>query len=285
MVSVAASLPSLEKLSLHCISRSTLHAPELIGVYPYIPLVTGDDDIEDHPILGADLSLPSLLRIPTLRELKIQDTHLGDPRWAVTPTACRLQVLELGSCQHETEETNSAFIESIMSNIGPTVDEASLSTVIASETFAEPSATPLKHLRKLNISPFFPVDSVVDTMTNLSGSPIESVSVRCFEDDVVDVCSAVEDFLSLRVERGFYRNLTKIDVSVTPSDLSSAKSEDAKERADAAKRLQEFCNDLYLGGVVCDMPAAGVRCGESTKLHNQNASDNKKCPEPGTCRS
>jgi hypothetical protein len=181
-----------------------MHAPELVGVYPYIPLVFGDDDIDDHPLLGSELCLPSLLRIPSLRKLIIRDTHLGDPRWITTPTSCRLEVLELSGCALETEEVNSTFIERIMSTIGPTVDEASLSTAIADETFAQPSVTPLKRLRKLHISPFFPVDSVVDTMANLSGSPIESISVRCFEDDIVDVCSAVENFLSLRVERGIY---------------------------------------------------------------------------------
>lgn len=230
-----------------------MHAPELIGMPPYVPLVSGDNDIPSHPLLGEELALPSLLRIPTLRELRIHDTHLGDPLWTRTPSACDLEVLELGGCTHESDDVNSIFIERIMSTIGPTVDEASLSTAIAcNATFAEPAATPLKRLRKLRISPFFPVDSVVDTMTNLSGSPIESVFVRCFEDDVVDVCSAVEDFLSLRVERGFYRNLTSIDVSVTPSDLSTSSASDAEERADAAKRLQEFCTDLRLESSVCE---------------------------------
>lgn len=230
-----------------------MHATELVGVYPYVPLVSGDDDIDDHPLLGSELSLPSLLRIQSLRKLIIRDTHLGDPRWITTPTACRLEVLELGGCAYEAEDVNSTFIERIMSTIGPTVDEASLSTAIADETFAQPSATPLKRLRKLHISPFFPVDSVVDTMANLSGSPIETISVRCFEDDIVDVCSAVEDFLSLRVERGFYRNLTKIDVSVAAGDLSWAKGEEeAQERADAARHLQEFCSDLCIEGIVRD---------------------------------
>lgn len=235
-----------------------MHAPELVGTYPYVPLVLEDEDIDDHSLLGSELSLPSLLRIPTLRKLIILNTHLGDPRWMTTPTACRLEVLELGGCALETDDINSTFIERIMSTIGPTVDEASLSTAIADETFAQPSATPLKRLRKLHISPFFPVDSVVDTMANLSGSPIESISVRCFEDDIVDVCSAVEDFLSLRVERGFYNNLTRIDVSIATSDLSCAKPEDAQERADAAMRLQDFCSDLCIEGNVHDTSVSQV---------------------------
>lgn len=227
-----------------------MHAPELVGVYPYVPLVSGDDDVDKHRLLGSELYLPSLLRIPTLRKLIIRDTHLGDPRWVTTPASCRLEALELGSCAYETDDINSVFIQRIMSTIGPTVDEASLSTAIADETFARSSATPLKRLRKLHISPFFPVDSVVDTMANLSGSPIETISVRCFENDIVDVCQAVEDFLNLRVERGIYRSLTKIDVLVAASELRFVELDDAQERASAAKRLLDFCGDLHIEGFV-----------------------------------
>ncbi|KAK7042965.1 hypothetical protein VNI00_008702 [Paramarasmius palmivorus] len=74
VVSIAASLPKLERLSLDRVSRSAMHAPELRGAYPYVPLVLNDDDIPDHPTLGSDLYLPALLRIPTLRELTIR-TH------------------------------------------------------------------------------------------------------------------------------------------------------------------------------------------------------------------
>ncbi|KAF7969464.1 hypothetical protein HWV62_27315, partial [Athelia sp. TMB] len=251
IVSIAASLPALEELTLDRISRSILHASELVGAYPYIPIVTGDHDIVNHPNLGSDLSLPSLLRIPSLRKLVIRETHLGDPKWLTVPAACRLEELDLGSCPHETEDANSLFIERIMSTIGPSVNKASLSTAIADESFSQPSATPLKRLRKLHISPFFPVDSVVDTMSNLSGSPIESVSVRCFEDDVIDVCSAVEEFLNIRVERGpsFYRNLARVQVNVAHSNLGAGTPKDEPQRARAARRLQELCMDLQLESV------------------------------------
>lgn len=258
VVSIAASLPLLEELTLDRISRSTLHAPELAGKYPYIPIVSGDDDIVDHVKLGSNLSLPSLLLIQSLRKLTIRETHLGDPNWLNVIATCRLEVLDLGSCSHETEDQNSLFIERIMSTIGPSVNEASLSTAIANESFAQSSATPLKRLRKLHISPFFPVDSVVDTMNNLSGSPIESVSVRCFEDDIVDICEAVESFLSLRSERGpsFYRNLARVYVNIAESEMSYAAANEAPERALAAKRLQELCMDLQLESVVCGSPSS-----------------------------
>ncbi|KAG6884792.1 hypothetical protein C0993_008282 [Termitomyces sp. T159_Od127] len=252
VVSIALMTPSLEQLSLDRITRSKLHAPELEGMYPYVPLVLGDDDIPDHPIIGSELSLPSLLQIPTLKKLTIRDTHLGDNRWTTIPVACRLEVLDLGSCYHETEEFNRLCTERIMAAVGPTVDEFSLTTSVSDTVFSLPAATPLPRLRKLHISPFFPVDSVVDTMSNLAGSPIESLSMQCYEDDVVDVCSALEDFLSLRVERGpeFYKKLTRIDVSVTANDHSVSDAEEAEERLEATKRLQEYCHDLQLSSIV-----------------------------------
>lgn len=115
--------------------------------------------------------------------------------------------------------------------------------------FCRPLSTPLKRLRKLHITPFFPVDSIVDTMNNLCASPIETVSVDCVEDDVVDVCSAIEHFLNLRVERGpeFYPNLTEIELSVAANNPSAMELEDAPSCANATMRLQELCDDLRLG--------------------------------------
>ncbi|KAF7350500.1 hypothetical protein MVEN_01355600 [Mycena venus] len=197
VVSIAASVPDLRYLSLDRISRSTLHAPELVGQYPFVPLVRGDEDIPDHPVLGSELSLPSLLSIPSLRQLTIRDTHLGDPRWATAPVNCRLEMLDLGSCAHEPEDSNRLAIERIMSAVGPSLSSFSLATALSPSSFAAKTTTPLPRLRQLHISPFFPVDEVVDTMAALAGSPIEALSVQCFADDVADACGALERFLSL----------------------------------------------------------------------------------------
>ncbi|TFK67592.1 hypothetical protein BDN72DRAFT_960911 [Pluteus cervinus] len=264
VVSMAASLPCLQHLSLDRITRSKFHAPELEGVFPFVPVVINDDDLPDHPVLGSELSLPSLLRIPTLRELAVRDTHLGDHRWATTPIDCQLQILDLGSCYHETEEVNSVCTQRIMAAVGPTIDEFSLNTTVNDAVFARPSATPLQRLRKLHISPFFPVDSVVDTMSTLAGSPIESLSMQCYEDDVVDVCSALEEFLNLRVERGpdFYGNLSKINLSVTTTDDITPTSEEQEERLAAFRRLEDFCRDLKLSTAMehaVAVPGAGEK--------------------------
>lgn len=267
IVSIAASVPTLRHLSLDRITRSALHAPDLVGARPFVPVVKGDDDIPDHPVLGHELRLPSLLRLPTLKSLRIRDTHLGDPLWAITPVACSLQVLDLGSCCHESNDYNRLCTERIMGTIGHTVDECALNTALTAQTFthAKPDTPrPLKKLRKVHLTPLFPVENVVDTLATLSDSPVESLAVQCHEDDVIDMCSALEDFLSLRAERGqngFYQHLNEITVS-TVSDLADAldigvgarpdKSSMPEERlsgesADAVRRLREFCRDLRLG--------------------------------------
>lgn len=267
MVSIAASLSALEDLSLENVSRSKVHAADLEGCFD-IPIVCGDEDVPDHPLVGSELALPSLLKIPTLKKLCIRETHLGDERWITTPVACRLEVLDLGSYVNADEEFNSTCTQRIMSAVGPSVDEFSLSTVVSNnDLFAKPTETPLRRLRKLHISPFFPVDSVADTVSNLAGSPIETLSIQCFEDDVVDVCEALEGFLSLKVSRGpqFFDKLQRIDVTVAANQGLPADNDDEEERSEriaAAKRLQSFCHDLHLAnrlaGIIEEKPAPSM---------------------------
>ena len=156
-----------------------------------------------------------------------------------------------------------------MGTIGHTVDECALNTALTAQTFthAKPDTPrPLKKLRKVHLTPLFPVENVVDTLATLSDSPVESLAVQCHEDDVIDMCSALEDFLSLRAERGqngFFQHLNEITVS-TVSDLADAldigvgtvrpeksvvpeEERLSGESADAVRRLREFCRDLRLG--------------------------------------
>lgn len=240
------------------ISRSAVHAPELVGVYPYVPVVTGDETIPAHALLGSDLSLPSLLRIPTLKKLRFRDTHLGDRMWAMVPVCCSLEFLDLGGCYHETQDFNRICTERIVGSIGHTVNAFSLNTSISTETFSfeKPKETPLKKLRKIHLTPLFPVENVVDTLTTLSGSPIEELSVRCHEDDMDDMCSALEDFLSICVERkelDFYKQLAQIKLS-TVKDINDAAAYDDRSfrgtvvdvlaDGSAVQRIQEYLQDI-----------------------------------------
>ncbi|KAF6753669.1 hypothetical protein DFP72DRAFT_990646 [Ephemerocybe angulata] len=224
VVSIAASLQNLKVLSLDNISRSGCHADDLI-CNPDIPVLT------------------------------LRDTHLGDERWTMTPVTCRLEVLDLGSYVRTDEDFNSMCTQRIMSAVGPSVDEFSLATTVSDHLFAKPTDTPLQRLRKLHISPFFPVDSVVDTVSNLAGSPIEMLSLQCFEEDVVDVCGALEGFLSVRVERGplFFDKLKRIDITV------AANVDAAIQPTLAENEARSFCRDLRLSSAVLDAPAMDAK--------------------------
>jgi len=263
----------LERLTLEHVSRSTLHAAELVGVYPYIPLVAGDSDIPDHPYLGPDLYLPNLLRIPTLRHLSIRDTHLGDLRWASVPFSSSLKVLEVGTCYLESEEENGLWTERLLKAAGgPHLEELTLSTGVSlttdyynfeggPDTLPTP-AFPL--LRRLTFALAFPADLVVDTLSNLSGSPIETLHVQCYEDDVEDMCEALNEFLALRVELmasseadeedWFCDKLRRIDVSVIASPIadgdfpitSALGTPGGEWDMGAMGGLQDFCQDLEI---------------------------------------
>lgn len=109
-------------------------------------------------------------------------------------------------------------------------------------------------------------------MSSLAGSPIESLSVHCYEDDVIETCSALEEFLNIRLERTdtgapfhhsdssssskFYDKLTRIDVNVSSDESSPSSPEEKEEQIEATKRLFEYCADLKIQSGVA--PAKGV---------------------------
>ena len=151
------------------------------------------------------------------------------------------------------------------------MDEFSLATAISAECLASPEAeqAPLKRLRKIHLTPLFPVENVVDTLSALSDSPVEQLSVRCHEDDVVDMCSALEDFLNLRVEHGqtaLFEHLAEITVGAVADldekmDVTPVVSISG-DHAEAVKHLQDYCRDLHLATAAA--PAPGVKCASGS---------------------
>ena len=99
-----------------------------------------------------------------LRTLTIRDTHLGHEGWTTIPVTCRLQVLDIGSCYDGDEDLNTRRTERIVAAVGPTVDAFSLIAAVSDTIFSEGSVTRVQRLRKLHITPFSPVDNVVETM-------------------------------------------------------------------------------------------------------------------------
>ena len=274
VVSIALAIPRLQELTLDRIARSQIHSPDLLGTF--IPTVVGDGDIEDHPIIGSALSLPSLLQIPSLQQLRIRDTHLGDRRWADAPCLAPLSVLDLGSCCHVSPEVGRTHVEVIVKNIAGAspVNRLAIASGLEQIEFQH-STTPLKSLRHLELTSFFPIDCIVDTLSTLSGSPIETVAVQCFNDDIGDLCEALETFLNERVERGpdqFHQQLKQLFIALVPLEgdektagLSSAQLYEMleEEHRDAIKKLEDFCHDLGLGCGVLGIGAGDSCCASA----------------------
>lgn len=230
VVSLAASLPLLNHLSISGATRSALHAPDLVGVYPPVPLVTGDNDIPVHPILGNELSLPSLLKLTGLRTLSIKDTHLGDARWDTEQVCCQLERVDLMGCCEE------GWTERIMARVGRTVGEFGLSAPVKPA-----SVKGLASLKKLRIGEYFPVDDVAETLSGFADSPIERVEMKCFEEDVVDVCTELEGWLRGKGE-GFWHRLERVDVKVLESQYDE--EEEEEKMKEAMGKLMRVCGEL-----------------------------------------
>lgn len=261
VVAIALSVPQLEDLTLDRVARSSMHAPDLVGSYPYIPIVSGDEDIADHAMVGSSLCLPSILHIPTLRKLCIRDTHLADPLWETAVCTSPLVHLDLGSCYHGSPETSQIAVERIINNIGEhcNIDQLAVNTKLENTRYKD-SDTPLKSLRHLRLTAFFPIDDIVDTLVTLAGSPIETLCIQCYEDDITDVCSSIQEFLDLRVDRGpesLYPKLGEISISFVPieGDVGMPVSTEPSmsflcestldtEQIDDIIRFQKYCREL-----------------------------------------
>lgn len=253
VVSIAASVPYLERLTLDGITRSFVHAPELLAAYPFVPLVVGDEDVEPHPILGSDLSLPSLLRIPTLRKLQLMETHLGDPLWGTIPSSPRLEILDLGACAHVPPEFNMMCAERIINNLARSspIQELFISTPLQDGKFRDPLSTPLQSLHHIHLMPLLPVDCVVETLFTLSGSPIHTISVECYEEDAVEMCYALEAFLTMRsqqLDASFYPRLKAMNLHFVVLDPSFPMS----DHNEGLGRVKRLCAAMGLTG---EMPS------------------------------
>ena len=207
-----------------------MHAPELLAAYPFVPLVVGDEDIEPHPVLGSELSLPSLLRIPTLQWLKVSETHLGDRLWGTILPSSNIEVLDLGAYSLTDPEFNMVRTERIINNLArsSSIRELFVSTPLQDETFKSPFSTPLRSLEHVHLTPLLPVDRVVEVLFTLSGSPIHTISVEGYEEDAPEMCCALEDFLTLRLQQpevAFYQGLRVMNLNFVALDPSHPTSE------------------------------------------------------------
>lgn len=216
-VSLAFSLPRLEELSLIRITRSARHAPDLH--LSNVPTVQGDDDVPAHSLLGEELRLPQLLRLSSLKHLKIRDTHLGDPHWEGPSLdftdSSQLEVIDLGSCPHICPTKNETFAARILSRVPSSITSCSLSTSLPPLDMPSPSMTcssgqsspgpispisgmsPMPKLQTIHLTPLVPTSAINSTLSQpaLAGSPVHTLNCSFYPDDAADGCAALEAFL------------------------------------------------------------------------------------------
>ena len=225
--------------------------------YSTVPIVVGDEDIVppsramELGIRSGELRLPVLLMLRGLRRLKIRDTHMGDPMWCVEEgrvdggegegevkrkakhQLAPLEVLDLGSCAHESPAVNEQCTARILRRVPSTIKSFSLSTALPDvrtlvnskptekehqhhqqqqqQTDDDPATSPstsavvpthpvLPHLRTLHLTPLVPLSALQTTLAQptLAESPVHTLSVAFHPDDAGEGCEALVAFLGER---------------------------------------------------------------------------------------
>ncbi|KIK94531.1 hypothetical protein PAXRUDRAFT_827888 [Paxillus rubicundulus Ve08.2h10] len=195
-VSLAASLPSLSHLTLSRITRSAFHVDPCDVPYD-VPIVMNDFDIPAHPILGSDLALPSLLRLPSLQTVEICDTWLGcdtkiDLDGASTTHPALQKLVLTGSMYSSDAQRERQACTAWLRACGPSLGSFELGTSLAMPQETTPLATretarltplQLPHISHIHINASrILADDLSSTLDVLSPCAVESISIT-YEDE------------------------------------------------------------------------------------------------------
>ena len=112
--------------------------------------------------------------------------------------------------------------------------------------------------------PLLPVDCVVKTLFTLSGSPLHTISVECYEEDAAEMCYALEDFLAVRFQQpdAFYQRLRAINLHFVPLDPPFLRN----DHDWSLGRVRTLCDKMGLTGEMPSLttePSGAGRVGEN----------------------
>lgn len=241
-MALAASLPSLSHLTVSRITRSAIHVDPCDVPYD-VPIVTNDFDIPPHPVLGSDLALPNLLRLPSLRTLEIRDTWLGcDTKIELDqPPTSSLQNLVLTGSMYSADTQCEPQACAAWLRACPSLRSFELGTplaVLPEHAQSPPPSTPprVSHVH-INASRIL-VDDLSSTLDALKLCGVESITIadererhtgfedlclkappdddfarECALDDLRDWSTAIEAFLLSRSQME-WGALSRVDVSL-----------------------------------------------------------------------
>ena len=156
--------------------------------------------------------------------------------------------------------------ERIINNIAKSssIRELFVSTPLQDERFKNPISTPLRSLDHVHLMPLLPVDRVVETLFTLSGSPVHTISVECYEEDALEMCFALEDFLTLRLQQpdaDFYRGLRAMNLHFVVLDPSFPMI----EHNETLGRVRRLCDLMGLLGEMPPLAAEPSEAGRSAE--------------------
>lgn len=241
-MALAASLPSLSHLSMSRITRSAIHVDPCDVPYD-VPIITNDFDVPPHPLLGSDLALPSLLRLPSLRTLEIRDTWLGcDSKIDLDqPATSSLEKLVLTGSMYSADTQCESQACTAWLHACPSLRSFELGTALASlpERTQPPQPSIHPHVSHVHINASrLLVDDLSSTLDALKLCGVESVTIaheqerhtgfedlalktppeddfarECALDDLQDWSTAIEAFLLDRSKEE-WSALSRMDVSL-----------------------------------------------------------------------
>jgi hypothetical protein len=154
--------------------------------------------------------------------------------------------------------------ERIINNLArsSSIRELFIHTPLQDERFKDPFSTPLRSLDHIHLMPLLPVDRVVETLFTLSGSPVHTISVECYEEDALDMCYALEDFLTIRFQQpdaAFYQRLTVMNLHFVADDPSFPMT----EHNESLGRVRRLCNAMGVSG---EMPPVATEPSGAERL-------------------
>jgi len=110
--------------------------------------------------------------------------------------------------------------------------------------------------------PLLPVDRVVETLFTLCGSPVHTISVECYEEDALEMCYALEDFLTVRLQQPgatFYQRLRIMNLHFVVLDPSFPMF----EHSESLGRVRELCDAMGLSGRIPPLMSEAGRLAEN----------------------
>ena len=214
------------------ITRSAIHVDPCDVPYN-VPIVTNDFDVPPHPLLGSDLALPSLLRLPSLRTLEIHDTWLGCDAKIELPASSLHKLVLTGSMYSDTQSEAQACTAWLRAC--PSLGSLELGTTLASLPEHASALPRVSHVH-INASRVLP-DDLSSTLDALKSCSVESISIayeqqrhmtsqdpppktpqddfarECALDDLQDWSTAIQAFLLARSNQE-WTALARVDVSL-----------------------------------------------------------------------